>query len=193
MSISTTRLRIMLWKVSDKQELQDGYIIRKAEPRDAKGVIGCMQSVMDERIYLVSEYYLLTERGEQERIRSPDDLTVICEKEGEIVGVLTIQRGMYKKNRHSANLGIAIKEGHRRRGIGSSLITRGIDWCRDNGVKKLNLEVFSSNKSAIALYQKIGFVEEGTRKNQFIIDGQYVDDVFMTYWIDANSSEKYQK
>ncbi len=174
----------MLWKEkSEAQKSASDYVIRKADPRDAKGVINCMQSVMDERIYLVSEYYLLTERGEQERIRSPDDLTLVCEKGSEIVGVLTIQRGMYRKNRHTANLGIAIKSGHRHFGLGTKLIKQGIDWCRETGIKKLNLEVFSSNTNAISLYEKIGFVHEGSRKKQFIIDGEYVDDVLMTYWI----------
>lgn len=178
----------MLWKGRGVWETEYGeYTIRRADPRDAKGIINCMQSVMDERVYLVSEYYLLTERGEQERIRSPDDLTVVADRSGEIVGVLTIQRGMYRKNRHTANLGIAITTGHRRKGLGKELILAGIGWCRENYVKKLNLEVFSSNKNAISLYEKMGFVIEGARKNQFIIDGTYVDDVFMTYWLDQEN------
>lgn len=175
----------MLWKGKSAWETTFGeYSIRKADPRDARGIINCMQSVMDERIYLVSEYYLLTERGEQERIRSPDDLTVVAERQGEVVGVLTVQRGMYRKNRHTANLGIAIKNRHRRKGLGTELIQAGIEWCRENYIKKLNLEVFSSNKGAISLYEKMGFTVEGIRKNQFVIEGNYVDDVFMTYWLD---------
>ncbi len=177
----------MLWKERGAWENTFGaYRIRKADPRDARGVINCMQSVMDERIYLISEYYLLTERGEQERIRSPDDLTVVAEKDNEIVGVLTVQRGMYRKNRHTANLGIAIKNAHRRKGLGSELISAGIDWCRENYIKKLNLEVFSSNKGAISLYEKLGFSIEGIRKSQFVIEGTYVDDVFMTIWLGSD-------
>lgn len=180
----------MLWKGREAWESSFGdYTIRKADPKDAKGVINCMQSVMDERTYLVSEYYLLTERGEQERIRSPDDLTVVAEKSGEIVGVLTIQRGMYRKNRHTANLGIAIKGTHRRKGLGTELISSGIQWCRENYIKKLNLEVFSSNKNAISLYEKMGFSIEGVRKKQFVIEGRYVDDVFMTLWVGNDESK----
>lgn len=180
----------MLWRGKGLEQVEFGeYLIRRGDPRDARGIINCMQSVMDERIYLVSEYYLLTERGEQERIRSPDDLTVVAQKDGEIVGVLTIQRGMYRKNRHTANLGIAIKSSHRRKGLGMKLISSGIDWCRENYVKKLNLEVFSSNKSAIALYEKMGFVIEGVRKKQFVIGGTYVDDVFMTFWTNHDFTE----
>ncbi|HLH86579.1 MAG TPA: GNAT family N-acetyltransferase [Thermoplasmataceae archaeon] len=172
----------MLWRTKD-EPYHGEYVIRKAEPRDAKGIIFCMQSVMDERIYLVSEYYLLTERGEQERIRSPDDLTVVSELGGEIVGVMTIQRGMYKKNRHTGNLGIAIKSQHRGKGLGTRMIKDGIQWCNQVGITKLNLEVFSTNVNAISLYKKLGFETEGIRKRQFIIDGEYVDDVLMTYWV----------
>lgn len=157
------------------------YLIRRAEPSDARGIINCMQSVMDERIYLVGEYYLLTERGEQERIRSIEDLTLVCDRYGEIVGVITIQRGMYKKNRHTANLGIAVKSGHRQKGIGTRLINESLNWCKNQGIKKVNLEVFSSNTGAIRAYEKVGFQIEGYRRGQFMINGQAVDDVFMTY------------
>lgn len=159
------------------------YHIRFAEPRDAKGIINCMQSVMDERIYLVSEYYLLTERGEQERIRNLDDMTLVAEFDREIVGVLTIQRGMYKKTRHTASLGIAIISGHRHKGLGYRMIEEAINWCREKGIIKLNLEVFSHNRNAIALYEKIGFQIEGSKKGQFMVEGHYSDDVLMTYWI----------
>ncbi len=159
------------------------YIIRRADPSDARGIINCMQSVMDERVYLVGEYYLLTERGEQERIRSPEDLTLVCDRYGEIVGVLTIQRGMYKKNRHTANLGIAVKLGNRNKGLGTGMIREAIIWCGQQGIKKLNLEVFSTNIGAIKAYEKVGFHEEGRRKGQFMINGEPVDDVLMTYYI----------
>jgi ribosomal protein S18 acetylase RimI-like enzyme len=162
----------------------DGLLIRKAEPKDAKKIIECMQSVMDEHIYFVSEYYLYTERGEQERLRNPDDLTLIASIGDRILGVLTLQRGVYKKNRHTATLGIAVMNGYRHQGIGSGLIKEALHWAEQNGIKKVNLEVFSTNENAIEAYRKIGFVEEGARKSQFIIDGKCVDDILMTYWID---------
>lgn len=172
----------MLFKKPRELERSE-YIVRKADPSDARGIINCMQSVMDERIYLIGEYYLLTERGEQERIRSPEDLTLVCDRYGEVVGVITIQRGMYKKNRHTANLGIAVKKGHRQKGLGTSMIMEAINWCKAQGVMKLNLEVFSSNVGAIRAYEKIGFSEEGRRKGQFKVNGELVDDVMMTYYL----------
>ncbi len=166
----------------------DKLAIRKAEPKDAKKIIECMQSVMDEHIYFVSEYYLYTERGEQERLRNPDDLTLVASIGDRIAGVLTLQRGVYRKNRHTANLGIAVMNGYRHQGIGTGLIMESLHWAENNGIKKVNLEVFSTNVNAINAYSKIGFVHEGVRKSQFFINGEYADDVLMTYWIDQSIS-----
>jgi RimJ/RimL family protein N-acetyltransferase len=160
----------------------ENYAIRKAVPADAKEIIECMQSVMDEKIYLVSEYYLLTERGEQERLKNRDDLTLVCEVGGKIVGVTTIQRGMYKKNRHTASLGIAIKREFRHMNIGTRMIKEALSWSKQQGIEKINLEVFASNENAIKAYRKIGFQYEGVRKNQFLIGDKYTDDVLMTYF-----------
>lgn len=159
------------------------YVIREGRVSDARGVIGCMQSVMDEHIYLVSEYYLLTERGEQDRLRSIEDLTLVLELGSEIVGVLTLQRGMYKKNHHTASLGIAIKRGHRSKGYGTKLIEQAIEWARSKGVEKIWLEVFSTNTKAVEVYKKIGFTIEGIKEKQFRIDGDYVDDILMSFWV----------
>ncbi len=175
----------MLWKRQEQAEYSNGeYSIRKALPSDAKDVILCMQGVMDEKIYLVGEYYLLTERGEQDRIRNPDDLTLVCDYSGRVVGVLTMQRGIHKKSRHTALLGIAISRGYRHKGIGTRMIRIALDWARNAGIKKVNLEVFSSNINAIKAYKKLGFHTEGSKKGQFLIDGDYVDDVLMTYYLE---------
>jgi len=40
--------------------------------------------------------------------------------------------------------------------------------------------VFSTNKRAIALYKKMGFIEEGRKIKEFKMDNnEYVDDVLM--------------
>jgi len=95
---------------------ENSYEIRVAVPSDAAGIIKCMQNVMSEKIYLVSEIYLYTERGQKDILRNPDDLTLVTVFNGEIVGTMNIQRGFYKKNRHTANLGIAIVSEHQGKG-----------------------------------------------------------------------------
>jgi RimJ/RimL family protein N-acetyltransferase len=54
----------------------------------------------------------------------------------------------------------------RGRGVGTALLEAAIDWARRAGLHKLTLSVFPHNETAIALYRKFGFVEEGRRPKQ---------------------------
>ena len=47
------------------------------------------------------------------------------------------------------------------------------------GARKLGLRVLGGNASARALYASAGFVVEGVLRDEFWLDGRFVDDVFM--------------
>ncbi len=55
----------------------------------------------------------------------------------------------------------------------------GIEWARDVGVRRLKLGVFETNERALALYRKLGFVEEGRLKGEVVLDGKPVDEILM--------------
>ena len=42
-----------------------------------------------------------------------------------------------------------------------------ISFCKNNNIKKINLEVSSSNEIAIKLYKNLGFIQVGCRKNYY--------------------------
>ena len=43
-----------------------------------------------------------------------------------------------------------------------------------------------SNPAALKLYNKLGFVEEGRLKKEFFIDGEYIDDYILTFYLDKS-------
>jgi len=51
----------------------------------------------------------------------------------------------------------------RRQGIGTLLLNSVVDCSRASGAQKLELEVRAGNDSAIAFYEKAGFLREGLR------------------------------
>ena len=51
----------------------------------------------------------------------------------------------------------------RRKGIAYRMLTELMERTREIGVKNYTLEVRSKNEPAIALYKKLGFIEEGIR------------------------------
>ncbi len=54
---------------------------------------------------------------------------------------------------------IAVEPSCRRRGLGRALMAAALDYLRDNGVEKADLEVKVCNRAAQSLYQAFGFVQ----------------------------------
>ena len=46
---------------------------------------------------------------------------------------------------------------HRRQGVGSALVTLAENWARERGDKQISLQVFTTNKPAVNLYEKLGY------------------------------------
>jgi ribosomal-protein-alanine N-acetyltransferase len=55
-------------------------------------------------------------------------------------------------------LNIAVDPAYRRKGLGKRLLEYALDYCRQLGAERVELEVRTGNSAAIALYQKYGFV-----------------------------------
>ena len=155
--------------------------VRKVRRRDADSVIRLWQGIADERKFVV------TERVSPERrkrwIRSIDDsglLWILAEAGEELAGTLTLSRyGNLAKTKHIRELEIGIAKPFRGIGVGTALMDCAIRWADRRKVKKVILSVFSTNGRALSLYKKFGFLREGTRKKQYLIDGEYVDEVMM--------------
>ncbi len=69
---------------------------------------------------------------------------------------------------------------HRRQGFGTEalelLLAHAFD---DLNLHRVHLHALASNASAIAAYEKLGFVEEGSLRRAAYVDGAYVDIVVM--------------
>lgn len=60
---------------------------------------------------------------------------------------------------------IATSPAYRQRGLGATVLAAMLAHARERGLVSVTLEVRESNVPAIALYQKLGFVKLGMRKN----------------------------
>jgi len=67
---------------------------------------------------------------------------------------------------------IAVHPEFREIGVGSRILEYMIEEAIKKGINKMTLEVRKSNESAINLYQKYGFVNEGIRKSYYADNGE---------------------
>jgi ribosomal protein S18 acetylase RimI-like enzyme len=102
-----------------------------------------------------------------------------------VAGVVVARVGALLRMRHAAKLEVMVDPVHRRRGLGRALMKGCIAWAEGAaGVEKLSLNVFADNEGALALYEELGFVEEGRRTREYKDpDGRYRDDVLMRRWV----------
>lgn len=85
------------------------------------------------------------------------------------------------RNRNAA-LGIVLGAVQDRgRGFGGEAMAALVRHCvNDLGMYRVELEVISDNVAAIACYERVGFVVEGTRRGALFKDGRFVDLVLMS-------------
>jgi RimJ/RimL family protein N-acetyltransferase len=104
--------------------------------------------------------------------------------DGRLVGWCDIVASKNPVFAHCGTLGMGIVESCRGRGIGMQLITAALRKAKQNGLEKVELEVFDSNERAIALYRKVGFKDEGKKERSAKIDGRYMADILMGLFLD---------
>jgi ribosomal protein S18 acetylase RimI-like enzyme len=106
--------------------------------------------------------------------------------EGRVVGWCDILRNEREGMRHSGHLGMGILPEYRGMKIGTRLISETIADATGKGLTRIDLEVFASNTRAMALYHKMGFVEEGRKRRARFLDGEYDDNVVMALHVSAS-------
>jgi RimJ/RimL family protein N-acetyltransferase len=137
-------------------------VIRQARPVDARAMAKLFAAVAAEGDGVASEPPIdLDERSASFESRAAESL--VAEAAGSIVGMLHIDTSRFG----FGELGMLVDRSWRARGVGSALLHAAIVWARGLGLHKLSLEVFPSNDAALALYRKLGFVEEGRRVKQY--------------------------
>lgn len=77
-------------------------------------------------------------------------------------------------------LNIVIKEVARTNGNGELLLVQAMDHLKCQGNDRFLLEVRASNTTALSLYRKLGFTEDGVRKNYYEKDSGKEHAVLMS-------------
>lgn len=111
---------------------------------------------------------------------------LVAVRDDEVLGQLTLEVFQRPRRRHAATFGMGVKGSARRLGVGSALVGAAVDLCEKwINVSRIELEVYTDNAAAIALYSKHGFVIEGTCRRYAFRDGQFVDAHIMARLLDV--------
>ncbi|MBO1581905.1 GNAT family N-acetyltransferase [Bacillus sp. XF8] len=163
------------------------YTIRTGRVEDSESTLDIQKSIVSEGHFLISLPEEFKKTSSEQRkwvqgvLENEKETLLVAEKDGEVVGWIVFLTENKKRLSHTGSFGIMIHKNYRGLGIGKMLLQALLDWAEKNPlIEKISLGVFSTNYSAISLYKKMGFIEEGRKIKEFKMnDNEYVDDILM--------------
>lgn len=164
-------------------------LIREAQTADAAALLAYLHAMAADNEHLlitsrdVAAWQMTAEKEQQWLIdhKKPGNIAICGFVDDELAGLIDVTNGPFIRNRHVGSVHIGIKRRFRNIGLGKALMGTMLQWARgDSLLEILQLEVFANNTPAVALYRKMGFVHEGTKRRHIKTEqGQYIDNVLM--------------
>lgn len=170
--------------------MYDKVVIRRANKEDASNMVEYLKEIGGESDFLTFGKNELNVSVSDEGNfidtlnKSKNSLPLVAEVNGKIVGNLNFSAGRNSKVRHVGEFGVSVLKDYWGNKIGNKLIEYLIKWSKDTGIiRKINLMVREDNTRAIRLYKKIGFVEEGILKREFLSEGKFYSGISMGFYV----------
>ncbi|WP_128476477.1 GNAT family N-acetyltransferase [Halorussus pelagicus] len=120
-----------------------------------------------------------TEREDGENGNKADEV------DREIVGWVYLQGFELPARDHTAELTVGVAPEYRERGIGGTLLERGMAWADAEDCRKVYQSLPATNDEALELLEEHGWSREATRADHYKIEGELVDEVQMAERLDG--------
>ena len=117
----------------------------------------------------------------------PDNFhSLVAVIDGVVAGQIGMEVMTNPRRKHVANIGMAVDEKFQGLGVGEAMVKAmvelGFNWL---AIRRIELEVYTDNHAAIALYKRNGFIIEGEARDYAFRAGEYVDAFIMANVKDA--------
>ncbi|MDO8379175.1 GNAT family N-acetyltransferase [Phenylobacterium sp.] len=154
-------------------------LIRAREPTDMADLTELLNQPKAIWGTLQMPFVSLGARQRRAAAGSAADLHLMAVIDGKVIGSASLNR-FENRRAHAGSIGMAVHDAYAGRGAGSALMAAIIGQA-DNwlNLTRLELNVWSDNGRAIALYERFGFEREGLFRNYAWRDGAYADSIAM--------------
>lgn len=172
--------------ISCKLKSGTNIVVRTAKTSDASSLAELKRSyiVGTNTIPLTLEEYPSNQEKEESLIlkyhNSHNSILLVAEHKNQLIGNIDLTGSARLKMKHTATIGMGIREEWRNQGLGRCLIEATIDWAKnDTEIELIWLDVYASNELGYNLYKNTGFIVSGTVKGFFKEEQGYKDKVQM--------------
>ena len=160
-------------------------ILRTAGPDDAVALMKLKQRLDEETSFMLlepNERDTSTQtlaRHLEEVSRSQNSVVIVADQHGELAGYVELAGGKFRRNRSTTHVIIGVLAQASGKGLGTRLLEEARHWATTRGLHRMELNVMAHNHRAIALYERMGFIHEGRRMDCLLIDGKFLDELYM--------------
>ncbi len=171
-------------------DIKSNIKIGKAKLEDAYSIIEYMNGVGGESENLLFGKDEFNFTIEQEEIfisninNSSNSILLIAKIDEEVVSIGSLTGYSRSKIAHRGEIAISVKKAYWNCGIASMMMKELIRFGKEiANMEVIQLEVKADNKSAIHLYEKLGFKKIGSYEKFFKIGCQYYDAYLMNLYL----------
>ena len=118
---------------------------------------------------------------------APDDFALGLFVGGALSGMVGFRRERRENARHKGHIwGVYVAAEAQGQGLGKRMMQEAISRAaRMDGLEQINLAVVSGNPAARSLYISLGFVSYGLECRAVFVNGEYLDDEYMTLFLNG--------
>ncbi|GAB7354686.1 hypothetical protein MBLNU459_g5106t1 [Dothideomycetes sp. NU459] len=159
------------------------------KPLDSKFIENIRKYLMDNSLLFVVISLATPNLGEE--VKSGEAGSIIPRS----IGTLFLKASSPDMTHHSCSeLGIDILHQYQAQGYGAEAITWALDWAFGSArLHRVELMVLGWNERVKALYERLGFKEEGRKRENLWRDGRWWDEIYMGLledeWREAREGE----
>ena len=174
-------------KTLRKFSAEDGQnvVLRTPRWKDVDDLLELINSLVDEKaeIYITQKF---TREKEAEwllkalsRLEKDEQFFLVAEVNKKVVASSDFQIKSGDQEHRVGAIGIVVKNVYRNLGIGTEIMKTLLEQAALFGLRTMTVNVLATNKRAIHVYKKVGFVESGLVPEKHFRQGRLIDEVVM--------------
>ena len=154
--------------------------VREYNKTDIPYMTEIWNEVIEKGVAFPQRNFLTNE--EAEIFFAQQSFTAVAEEAGKILGLYILHPNNVGRCAHIANASYCVKATERGKQIGETLVRHSLLQGAKLGFKILQFNaVVATNKSALKLYNKLGFITVGKIPGGFMMKDEHYEDIFVFY------------